>query len=78
MSDRAALVSDWKADCVASIVKPTDLGGQHVGTPSYPVRVIHVPTGLMAECGYERSQHKNKETAMQMIEWGLVFMRFPT
>lgn len=71
-------MSEWKSDCVASLVKPADMGGQHVGTPVYPVRVVHVPTGLVAECGYERSQHKNRETAMQMIEWGLVFMRFPT
>ena len=71
-------MSAWKNDCVAMIVKPPDKGGQHVGTQNYPIRVTHVPTGLVAECGYHRSQHKNKETAMQMIEWGLVFSNFPT
>jgi protein subunit release factor A len=67
----------WKDDCVASLVKPPDEGGQRVGVPIYPVRVTHTPTGITAECGYHRSQHKNKETAMQMIEWGLVYSGHP-
>lgn len=70
--------ADWRSDCHVEVVKPPSLGGQHVGTYSYPIRVTHEPTGLVAECGYERSQHKNKETAMEMIEWALVKMRFPT
>jgi protein subunit release factor A len=77
-SDPAHGKDDWQKDCVVSVVKPPDIGGQQVGCPTYPVRVVHTPTGLTAECGYERSQHKNKATAMQMIEWGLVHMRFPT
>ena len=72
------MTADWRYECRAELVKPPDMGGQHVGTPHCTVRVVHIPTGLVAECGYQRSQHKNKETAMQMIEWALVFMGYPT
>lgn len=70
-------MAHWKDDCVVSLVKPPDQGGQTVGCLTYPVRVVHTPTGLVAECGYERSQHRNKEVAMSMIEWGLVAMNLP-
>jgi len=69
-------VSDWKDDCIAEVVNQSK-GGQHVGLTSYTVRVKHVPTGIIAECGYHRSQHKNKEAAMQMIEWALVGANWP-
>ena len=61
-----------KTDCVVSLVKTPDEGGQTVG-----VRVMHTPTGLVAECGYERSQHRNREVAFLMIERGLVAMNWP-
>jgi protein subunit release factor A len=47
-------------------------GGQQAGTPLSSVRITHIPTGLMAQCGYERSQHKNRQTALSMLEYGLV------
>lgn len=68
----------WWNECVVMAVRPQNEGGQHVGAVNYPVRVTHEPTGLVAECGYQRSQHKNKETAMSMIEWGLVALKYPT
>jgi peptide chain release factor len=46
-------------------------GGQHAGSPAREVRVTHEPTGLMAQCGIHRSQHRNRQTAMEMIEWAL-------
>ena len=46
-------------------------GGQHAGTPAHDVRVTHIPTNIMAQCGEHRSQHKNKQTALEMIEWAL-------
>lgn len=45
-------------------------GGQHVGTYSR-IRVTHLPSGLMAECETERSQHRNKAIAIDMILGGL-------
>ena len=45
-------------------------GGQHVGTWS-GIRVTHLPSGLVAECETERSQHRNKQIALDMIMGGL-------
>jgi peptide chain release factor 2 len=67
-------MTEWRNDCKVEVVKVPDRGGQTVGCVIYPVRVTHIPTGLVAECGYQRSQHKNKSVAMDMIEWGLVQM----
>lgn len=45
-------------------------GGQQVGTDS-KIRVTHIPSGLVAECETERSQHRNKQIAIDMIVGGL-------
>lgn len=50
-------------------------GGQHVGVET-GVRVTHLPTGLMAECKTERSQHRNRSIAMDMILGGLTSPHF--
>jgi peptide chain release factor 1 len=46
-------------------------GGQQAGAPATAVRVTHLPTLTMAQCGIHRSQHRNKQTAMEMLEWAL-------
>ena len=64
------------ADIKMDVYRSSGAGGQHVNKTESAVRLTHGPTGIVVACQNERSQHKNRATAMKMLKAKMYELEF--